>query len=170
MTFLNFSYQYPPEAKVYLELSRTSAMELFREIFFFQNFTRIHLCWSLFLIKLQAFYTATLGKERTPIQVFSDTFLTENLQVTVSVPRKNILPIKKYRTLWEKKKWKQHVRKTKALKTKTWLLFISSLHIVLLLKNFFISLFSVSYDILKAQLDYYRKVFLTFCLKNIVFI
>ena len=31
----NFFYQYLPKAKTYLEPSRTSTMELFREIFFF---------------------------------------------------------------------------------------------------------------------------------------
>ena len=34
---INFSYQYPSEAKAYLETSRTSAMELFRESFLLQN-------------------------------------------------------------------------------------------------------------------------------------
>ena len=48
MTFLNFSYQYPPEAKVYLEPSRTSAMELFREIFFSKFHKNTPLLESLF--------------------------------------------------------------------------------------------------------------------------
>ena len=32
---INFSYQYLPEAKAYLEPSRTSTMEFFRDFFFF---------------------------------------------------------------------------------------------------------------------------------------
>ena len=50
---INFFYQYLPEAKGYLELSRASTMEFFREKNFFAKFTRKHLCRSLFLIKLQ---------------------------------------------------------------------------------------------------------------------
>ena len=50
---INFSYQYLPEAKAYLEPSRISTMELFR-VFFFQNLQEnLRLCQSLFLIKLQ---------------------------------------------------------------------------------------------------------------------
>ena len=45
---VNFSYQYPPEAKAYLEPSRTPAIKLFRKIFYF---CEIHKK-SLFLIKL----------------------------------------------------------------------------------------------------------------------
>ena len=36
---INFSYQYLPEAKAYLEPNRISTMELFR-VFFFSKFTR----------------------------------------------------------------------------------------------------------------------------------
>ena len=50
---INFSYQYLPEAKAYLEPSQTSTMELFHENFFFAKLTSIHLFRSLFLIKLQ---------------------------------------------------------------------------------------------------------------------
>ena len=50
---INFSYQYLPEAKAYLEPSRTSTMEFFRDFFFFAKFKKQHLCRSLFLIKLQ---------------------------------------------------------------------------------------------------------------------
>ena len=92
----NFSYQYLPEAKAYLETSRTSTMELAN---FFSKFTRKHLCRSLFLIKLQTgfypqcspvnllhiseqfflrkgllLYSSTSLKETTPTEVFSDEF------------------------------------------------------------------------------------------------
>ena len=56
---ISFSYQYLPEAKVYLEPSRkfyNGAWEILRNVFFFfffAIFTRKHLCWSLILIKLQ---------------------------------------------------------------------------------------------------------------------
>ena len=40
---INFSYQYPPEAKAYLEPSGTSGMELFRDFFFVGKFTRNYL-------------------------------------------------------------------------------------------------------------------------------
>ena len=53
----------------------------------FANFTEKHLCWSLFLIKLQAFRPVTLLK-RKPNQVFSceicemfkNTFFTEHIR------------------------------------------------------------------------------------------
>ena len=38
---INFSYQYPPEAKAYLEPSRTSGMELFRDFFLLENLQEI---------------------------------------------------------------------------------------------------------------------------------
>ena len=55
-------------------------------------FTGIHLCWSLFLIKLQALRPATLIKE-TPTQVFfcehcevfKNTYFEKHLQTTASV-------------------------------------------------------------------------------------
>ena len=53
---ISFSYQYLPEAKVYLERSQkfyNGAWEILRNIFFFAEFTRKHLCWSFILIKLQ---------------------------------------------------------------------------------------------------------------------
>ena len=51
---INFSCQYLPEAKGYLELSRTFYKGDFREIFFvFAKSTKTFLCWSLILIKLQ---------------------------------------------------------------------------------------------------------------------
>ena len=53
---INFSYQYLPETKAYLEPSRTFYNGVvFANFFFvfFAKFTRKHLCWSLILIKLQ---------------------------------------------------------------------------------------------------------------------
>ena len=58
----------------------------------FASFTGKHPCWSLFLIKLQAFRVATLLKE-TPTQVFSseiceifkNTYFEEFLRMTASV-------------------------------------------------------------------------------------
>ena len=54
---ISFSYQYLPEAKVYLEPSRkfyNGAWEILRNIFFVvAEFTRKHLYWSFILIKLQ---------------------------------------------------------------------------------------------------------------------
>ena len=53
---ISFSYQHLPEAKVYLERNRkfsNGAWEILRNIFFFAEFTRKHLCWSFILIKLQ---------------------------------------------------------------------------------------------------------------------
>ena len=64
-------------------------------------------------------------------------------------------------------------------KTKTKSLVTSSLQNLLLFKNVFVSLFSTSCDLLKTQVFrnnaiplsviYYEKLFLTFCLKKIVF-
>ena len=51
-----------------------------------------------------------------------------------------------------KKKWKQFVTKAKTHAKKA-SRFTSSLHIPLLFKNVFISLFSASYDILKTRLQ-----------------
>ena len=98
-SMINFSYQYLPEAKGYLERSRRSTIELFREKNFF--FCRIQkktpVPESLFN-KDTGLYPATSLKERTPTHVFSDDFCeilkTEHPRTAVSVLRKNILPIK----------------------------------------------------------------------------
>ena len=50
---INFSYQYLPEAKVYLEPSRTFYNGAFSRNIFFAKLTRKQLCRSLILIKLQ---------------------------------------------------------------------------------------------------------------------
>ena len=53
-SIIDFSYQYLPEAKAYLELSWTSTTELFRgKCFFFGKFTKKYLCQNFSLIKLQ---------------------------------------------------------------------------------------------------------------------
>ena len=62
-----------PEAKVYLELSRTSTTEIFREKFILQNLQETPLPESLFN-KVTGLYSATSLKERTPRQKFSDEF------------------------------------------------------------------------------------------------
>ena len=52
-SMINFSYQYLPEAKVYLEPSRTFCNGAFSRNIFFAKLTRKQLCRSLILIKLQ---------------------------------------------------------------------------------------------------------------------
>ena len=70
---MNFSYQYMPEAKAYLEPNRTSTMKFYREKLFSGKFTRKHLCLSL-LNKVTGLYPATSLKDRTPTQVFYNEF------------------------------------------------------------------------------------------------
>ena len=79
--------------------------------------------------KVTGLYPATLLKENTPIQVFSDefseifktSFLIKHLQATASVLRKNILPIlKSPLKLLVKKKTKTHAEKKLTL-TNTYL-------------------------------------------------
>ena len=67
---VNFSYQYPPEAKAYLEPSRIPAIKLFREFFLFLRNSQEK---SLFN-KVIGFFPATSLKESTPIKVLSDKF------------------------------------------------------------------------------------------------
>ena len=55
---VNFSYQYPPEAKVYLELSRTSTTEFFREKLFRKIYKKTPVLESLF-IEVTGLYSAT---------------------------------------------------------------------------------------------------------------
>ena len=65
-----------PEAKVYLELSRTSTMELFCNFFFFffcNIYEKTPVPESLFN-KLTGLYSATSLKDRTPSQMLSDGF------------------------------------------------------------------------------------------------
>ena len=117
---IHFSYQRLPEAKAYLEPSRTSAMELFREKkFFFEKISRKSLCGSLFLIKLQAsILQLHLMKGHQQAEVFSDEFckifrtpfyrtppgdcfcFTEKYFINKMVKKPS-----------KKKKWKQLVRK-----------------------------------------------------------
>ena len=61
----NFSYQYAPEVKVYLKPSQISALELFRKVFVFEK---------TLVAESLGFYSVTLLKERTPIQMFSHDF------------------------------------------------------------------------------------------------
>ena len=50
---INFCFQCPPEAKAYLELSRISAMKIFRECFLFLHNSQESTCAGVFfLIKL----------------------------------------------------------------------------------------------------------------------
>ena len=73
---INFSYQYLPEAKVYLEPSRTFYNEaLLRNIYLF--LCKIHKKTPVLeshFNKVTGLYPATSLKERTPTQVFSDEF------------------------------------------------------------------------------------------------
>ena len=73
---INFSYQYLPEAKVYLEPSRTFYSEaLLRNICLF--LCKIHKKTPVLeshFNKVTGAYPATSLKERTPTQVFSDGF------------------------------------------------------------------------------------------------
>ena len=71
---INFSYQYAPEVKAYLEPRRISAMEIFCKIFFFcKTDDKTPVLESIFN-KVIGLYPATSLKERNPIQVFSDEF------------------------------------------------------------------------------------------------
>ena len=73
---INFSYQYLPEAKVYLEPSRTFYNEaLLRNIYLF--LCKIHKKTPVLeshFNKVTGLYPATSLKERTPTQVFSGEF------------------------------------------------------------------------------------------------
>ena len=71
---INFSYQYPLETKAYLEPSRTSAMELFREFFFSKIHKKTPVPESLFNKVIGCYPETSLKERRTPIQVFSDEF------------------------------------------------------------------------------------------------
>ena len=73
---INFSYQYLPEAKVYLEPSRTFYSEaLLRNIYLF--LCKIHKKTPVLeshFNKVTGLYPANSLKERTPTRVFSDEF------------------------------------------------------------------------------------------------
>ena len=71
---INLSYQYPTEAKAYLEPSRTSAVEPLREFFIFCKIHNKTQESEPLFNKVIGFYPATSLKEWTPIQVFSDEF------------------------------------------------------------------------------------------------
>ena len=62
-----------PEAKVYLQSSRTSATEFFQEYPFFYKIYKKTIVPEFFN-KVAGNYPATSLKERTPTQVFSDEF------------------------------------------------------------------------------------------------
>ena len=51
----------------------------------FANFTGEHLCWSLFLIKLQVFKSATWCFPMKIFGIFKNTYFEEHLQTTASV-------------------------------------------------------------------------------------
>ena len=71
---INFSYQYLPEAKVYLEPSRTFYNgALLRNIFFCKIHKKTPVLESQFN-KITGLYPASPLKERSPIRVFSDEF------------------------------------------------------------------------------------------------
>ena len=166
---------------MYLELSRTSTMELFCNFFFFfcNIYEKAPVPESLFN-KLTGLYSATSLKDRTPSQMLSDGFC-EILKTRFfyrTLPHDCFCSTEKYFTnkivknpLRKEKKWKLLVKKP-------------TTHTVLLLfKNCFISLFSTSHHILKTRMFrnnaipshsknaivYCRKLFLTFGLKKIVF-
>ena len=121
LSTISFPFQYLPEAKTYLEPSRTFGNGAFSLNIFFAKFTRKHLCWSLILIKLHRSlsYNFTEKKDSNTNVVWWilrdtwDAFFTEHLQATISALRKKYL-IKKIvnNPLREGKKWKQLVRKT----------------------------------------------------------
>ena len=121
---VNFSYQYPPEAKAYLEPSRIPAMKLFREIFYFcEIHKKAPVPQSLFN-KVIGFFPATSLKESTPIKVLSDKFpryLRHLFYVTppgdCSCSTKKCFTGK---TLWGKRKMETPCKKNKdTCKTKT---------------------------------------------------
>ena len=116
---INFSYQYLPEGKAYLEPSRTSTIELFHEFFFLCKIQKKTPVSESLFNKVTGLYLATSVKERTPTQVFSDQFyeihktpfLTEHLQATAFAEKYFTNKIVK-NPLRKEKKWKQLVRKT----------------------------------------------------------
>ena len=134
--------------------------------------------------KVTGLYPATSVKVRTPAQVFSGEF-SEILKTTFlqNTSRRLLLFYRKKHFInkiarnslrkWEKM---ETACKKNNHKTKTSSLFTSNLHILLLFKNVFISLFSASHDILKTRvfrnnaiplsIIYYRKLFLTLGLKK----
>ena len=74
---ISFSYQYLPEAKVYLERSQkfyNGAWEILRNIFFFCRIHKKTPVLEFHFNKVTGLYPATSLKERTPTQVFSDEF------------------------------------------------------------------------------------------------
>ena len=82
---INFSYQYLPEAKSFLEPTQTILSGALSE----NNFCKIHERTSVLeshFNKVRGLYPATLLKERTPTQVFSSEFCeilqTSSLQNT----------------------------------------------------------------------------------------
>ena len=127
---INFSYQYLPEAKVYLEPSRTFYNEaLLRNIYIF--LCKIHKKTPVLeshFNKVTGLYPATSLKERTPTQVFSGefceilktSFLQKHLQATTSVLRKKYFinkivknPLRKGKKIETACKKNNHTGKTK---------------------------------------------------------
>ena len=116
---INFIYQYLPEAKAYLKPSWTSTIEVFFAIFFLKN-SQVSI--------LQLHWKKGLSHTTPP----GDFFCTTGKYFTNKIEKN---PLKK------EKKWKRCARKM-TTHAKTWSLFTSILHIFLLFKNEFLSLFS----------------------------
>ena len=146
---INFSYQYLLEAKAYLQPGRTFTMELFREkkIIFFAKFTRKHLCRSLFLIKLQFSILQLDWKKGLQHRCFLMNFARYLRHLFDRTPPcDSFCSTEKYFTnkvaknpLSKEKKMKTLVRKTTSY-AKQKLTHYLRLHILLLFKNFVISL------------------------------
>ena len=117
---INFSYQYLPEAKVYLEPSRTSTTELFPKFFFCCKIDKKTSVPESLFNKVTSLYPATSLDERTPTQVLSDEFCEILKKTFLQNTFRRLLPF--YRKIFyqenrkepseKRKKWKQLVRKT----------------------------------------------------------
>ena len=109
--------------------------------------------------KVTGLYPATSLKERTPTQVFSSEFCEIHKTTFLQNTSRRLLLFYRKKHFINKiarnslRKWEkmETACKKNNHKTKTSSLFTSSLHILLLFKNVFISLFSASHDILKTR-------------------
>ena len=159
-------------------------MELFHEFFFSKIHKKTPVPESLFNKVIGCYPETSLKERRTPIQVFSDEF-GEIFKTPVlwKTSRWLLLFYEKIfnhsKNSLRKEKMEAACKKNKDTQNKN----IATIYIKssypFITKKFFISFFSASYDILKTRLEtmqshwgfvYYRRLFLTFGLKKIVFI
>ena len=92
MTHLSFSYAIKREFIRYFQKQPPEVFCKKDALKDFANLTEKRLCWSLFLIKLQAWRHATLSKRNTnTLQNFTSTCSEEHLRTTASVSLKSKL-------------------------------------------------------------------------------